>query len=111
MNVNRVYIADIFIYHDRKYDNGKVTFASFVKTAVVYHADNGEYIDLYTKEKYKFSNNDIKYGDLYIHFKNGLIPIQTSLDEKLNKLNVSKRKIKKKLLKTAISLSKKEKDK
>ena len=111
MNVNRVYIADIYIYHGRKYDNRKVTFGSFVKPAVVYHTDDGEYVDLYTKEKYKFSNVDIKYGDLYIYFKNGLIPIQTRLDEKFNKLNVSKRKIKKKLLNTAVSLSKGEKDK
>lgn len=111
MNVNRVYIADIFIYHGRKYDNGKVTFSSFVKQAVVYHIANEEYVDLFTKEKYKFNNDDIKYGDLYINFKNGLKPIQSELEEKFDKLNVSKRKIKKKLLNTAISLSKGEYDK
>lgn len=111
MNVNRVYIADIFIYHGRKYDNRKATFGSFVKTAVVYHTNDGEYIDLYTKEKYKISNSDIKYGDLYIYFKNGLKPIQAELEEKFNKLNVSRWKIKKKLLNTAILLSESEKDK
>lgn len=111
MEVLVIYIADIFIYHGRKYDNGKVTFSSFVKQAVVYHIANGEYVDLFTKEKYKFKNDDIKYGDLYINFKNRLIPIQIRLDEKFNKLNLSKRKIKKRLLDTAIMLSKKEYDK
>lgn len=107
MNVNRVYIADIYIYHGRKYEGGKVTFSSFVKPAVVYHTDSDQYVDLFTKEKYKFNNN-IKEGDLYIYFKNGLKPIQTNLEKKFNKLNVSKRKIKKNLLDTGILLCKSE---
>ena len=111
MNVNRLYTANIFIYHGRKNDNGKITYGSFVKSAVVYHTNNGEYMDLFTKENYKLGNSDVHLGELYIYLKDGLIPICGSLHVDFKKLNMPRRKIKKKLLSTADLLKEKEDDK
>lgn len=111
MNVNRLYIANIFVFHGRKSCGGKITYGSHVKPAIVYHTNKGEYLDLFTKEKYKLGNDDVDLGDLYIYLKDGLMPMCDKIDVKFGKLNMPRRKIKKKLLSTAALLKEKEDDK
>ena len=123
MNVNRLYLAEIYVYSSYEYDYERYTLfynikfynkkahSEFCKDAVVYRNRNNEYIDIKTGEKYKTAlDYDSKIGDMFISFKNGLIPINELEEINFERKNMSKRKILKKLSNTSL-YNKKEEDK
>ena len=66
-------------------------YGDFVKPVVVYHRLDGKYVDLESKEVYGTSM-DGKLGELFVN-TNTLIPFYSFVDTKIEKENLSKKKI------------------
>ncbi len=102
MNINRVYVAIIYIVTKKEHFGEYLTLSSGysysgrgVKKALVYRDKNGSYIDLDTKERYSAGTSIYtKVGDLIIDPSNGLIPVASVIG--FDRINMSKRKILKK---------------
>ena len=112
MNTNRLYLAYIYVTINVDWKgNNILRNGKFIKMAVVYHNEYDEYIDVKSGEKYK---KGIKHvydeGDMFINFEKGLIPLNEISELNINRKNMSKRKILKKLLNTSL-YNKKEEDK
>lgn len=102
MNINRVYVAIIYIVTKKEHFGEYFTLSSGysysgrgVKKALVYRDKNGSYIDLDTKERYSAGTSIYtKVGDLIIDPSDGLIPVTSVIG--FDRINMSKRKILKK---------------
>jgi len=108
MNVNRLYEVQINIVFDEI--PGEFREGRFLKNTIVYHDDNGQYIDLISGEIYKLGIGDADLGDMYIYLKKGLIPITNVCDVSFKKMDMPKKKILRKLANAKL-LNKKEDDK
>ena len=123
MNVNRLYVASIYVC--TKSELAPKSFSleyglpycvkewkgKFCKPAIVYHSKDNCYIDLSTKEKYKLGLEDVcNVGDMYINLKAGLKPLYEVFDVKFEKNNMSKKRIIRTLSRSKL-LNKKEDDK
>jgi len=99
MNVNRLYVASIYInFFDEALPENKTNVKGmFLKKAIVYHDDWNNYIDLISGEKYKLGIDNTFLGDMYIYLKDGLIPIDRYYDISFDKDEMPKKKIVKKL--------------
>lgn len=102
MNINRVYISNIYVITKKEHLGEYFTLSSRysfygreVKKALVYRDKNGVYIDLDTKERYSAGTSICtEVGDLIIDPNDGLIPVAGAIG--FDKINMSKRKILKK---------------
>ena len=123
MNINRLYLAQIFICTEIEddYDNyvimfnqkfyGQKKYGKFCKKTIVYHDKNDQYIDIQSGEKYKKNfEYDLKVGEMCINVEEGIIPINQLPQINFKRKNMSKRKILKKLSNTSL-YNKKEEDK
>ena len=103
MNVNRVYIAKVYVNSSYDFLAPGVyrMHGSFVKPAVVYHRIDGKYLDLDSKEVYR-TNTDGKLGEMFVNTA-VLIPFYDAVEStKLKKENLSKKKILKLLYEEAV---------
>ena len=107
VNVNRVYIAKIFINIKRTLYEKE---GKYLKKTIVYHNDFNRYVDLISGEEYKLGLEYTYPGDMYIYLKDGLIPVANVLDVSFKKKNMPKKKILKNINKV-ILLNEKEDDK
>ena len=112
MNVNRLYLAYIYVYNKKECVGDYVyRHSNFVKKIVVYHNYINSYIDIKSGEKYLKDVNDCKkYGDMFIGFSVGLEPLNELEEINFERKNMSKRRILKKISSASL-LSKKEEDK
>ena len=112
MNVNRLYLAYIYVYNKKECVGDYVyRHSNFVKKTVVYHDYINNYIDIKSGEKYsKDINNCREFGDMFIGFCVGLEPLNELEEINFERKNMSKRKILKKLSNTSL-YNKKEEDK
>lgn len=116
MNVNRLYVAQINIVFEEIPGSIRGRFREteikgrFLKYAIVYHDDNGRYIDLISGENYKLGIGDTDLGDMYIYLKKGLMPITEVYDVDFKRNDMSKKRILKTLYSSKL-LNKKEDDK
>lgn len=121
MNVNRLYVALIYVCTSSELDPKSLKYGlryyaeewkgKFCKPAIVYHSEDNCYIDLITKEKYKLGLGDVcNVGEMYINLKAGLKPLYKVVDVDFKKDNMSKRRIIRTLSKSKL-LNKKEDDK
>ena len=104
MNVNRVYLANIYIVTNQRvvgnsrnfFDNQILSHIEYYKRALVYRDDYGHYIDLETKDSYYTSHRigicDV--GSLVVKLEDGLVPFNNIVQ--FNKNNVFKGRILKK---------------
>ena len=98
MNVNRLYVAQIYIITKKEEDEGFVyTEGEFVKQAIVYHYRNNKYIDLISDEIYKIQAQNAKVGEMIINLQLGLIPVNENVDVKFDRTNMCKKRILKNL--------------
>ena len=108
MNVNRLYVAQINIVFEeipgpiRGIIREVEVKGKFIKNAIVYHDDNGRYIDLISGEKYKLGIGDTNLGDMYIYIKEGLIPITKVYDISFKKMDMPAKKILKRICKAKL---------
>ena len=112
MNVNRLYLAYIYVYNKKECVGDYVyRHSNFVKKTVVYHDYINNYIDIKSGEKYsKDINNCREFGDMFIGFCVGLEPLNELEEINFERKKMSKRKILKKLSNTSL-YNKKEEDK
>ena len=112
MNINRLYLAYIYVYsQEENVVGGAYRTSNFVKKTVVYHDYINNYIDIKSGEKYsKDINNCREFGDMFIGFCVGLEPLNELEEINFERKNMSKRKILKKLSNTSL-YNKKEEDK
>ena len=125
MNVNRLYVAQIYVCTKAELDLEsfgskyglpyciKKWEGKFCKPAIVYHSEDNHYIDLGTGEKYKLGFddiNDVGVGEMYINLKSGLRPLYEVFDVKFKYNNMRKKRIIKTLCKSKL-LNEKEDDK
>ena len=82
----------------------------YVKISAVYTDKYGRYIDLESGEIYKLGIKNTFLGDMYINIKYGLVPVREIPDVEFKKVNMSKKRIIKKLSNSTL-LNKKEDDK
>ena len=113
MNVNRVYVAQIFVNSKCEVEDDLTISreGTYVKSVIVYRKRNGKYVDFVSGEVYKTNMDDISVGDMYINFECGLIPINQIFNVNFDKENVSKKRILKTLSNSMLLNNKKEDDK
>lgn len=116
MNITRIYLAKIYVRGNSRTNSNGFGFSfgiGFVKNAMVYHEIDkscDKYIDLISGETYKTDAWNAHTGEMFINFDEEFISITEVFDLKLKKMEMSKKKILKKLS-TTILLNKKEDDK
>ena len=105
MNLNKVYLCEIYqlvdiVYNDKNSSNNNkflrvIRDTMFIKKTLVYYSElKREYIDLITKEKYKYGYGACVIGDYYINSKKGLTPLSSLINCK--RKNMTKKRILKK---------------
>lgn len=112
MNVNRLYVAQIYVNYECKLESDLLFYrrGKYLKNALVYHDDYHDYIDMISGEKYKLGIEGTDLGDMYINLQNGLRPVNEVFDVQFKRTNMGKRRILKNLCNSKL-LNKKEDDK
>ena len=119
MNVNRLYIAQIYVCSNVEIGNTDFFLGIvereftgiFCKNTIVYHTKNNNYVDLFSNEKYILGFEKVsKIGQMYINLKYGFKPLNQFFDVDFKKENMSRKRIIRTLSKSKL-LDKKEDDK
>lgn len=112
MNVNRIYIAKIYVTTAMNVEGYQYHMEGrFLKNALVYHDEYGYYIDLVSEEKYDYGLTHTFPGEMYIYAKDVLRPIRDVLDISFKKEDMPKKKILRNINKAILLKKKKEEDK